>query len=112
MVSDLKGWSPAGATDLGTSLVPSDVEFYSLYVAPAIISPGGADKRPLVRVYWSTGPAERFIVEFEGDMTYRDGEETLVVISTLTSTRLGCANGHAHIEAVQIAPGVWCQNLI
>lgn len=61
-----------------------------------------------VTISWQTFD-ERFVVKPDGVMSYQDGAEILVLVSTVTSTHRGCLNGHARIEAVQTSPETWCR---
>ena len=107
-MDDLRNWATVGVTEHPTgSLIATDVEHTNLYMAPAILHrrPGGGMS---VTISWQTSD-ERFVVKPDGDMTHQDGDEILVLISTVTSSQRGCHNGHARIEALQMSPATWCR---
>lgn len=105
---DPKDWTTVGVTDHPTgSLVSTDIERTNLYMTPAILRrrPRG---RVSVTISWQTDD-ERFVVSPKDDVAYQDGDQTLVLVSTVTSSQRGCHNGHARIVAIQTSPGKWCQ---
>ena len=115
-MDDLRDWAAVGVIDRPTdSLIKTDVNRINLYVALAVLH-----RRPRggmsVTVQWQTFDERYFVRPDKGmpdhDMTYQDGDQILVLVSTVTSTQRGCHNGHARIEAIQTSPGKWCRNAL
>jgi hypothetical protein len=107
-VIDMSTFTKVGETDRGSSPLFRETELINLFIVTATLrrrSSGGMS----VIVQWATSD-ERFVIQPKGEMTYPDGAQIEVLLSTVVSSRRGCYNGHAAVEAIRTAPGVWSQN--
>ena len=105
-MDDLRNWTTVGVTNHSTgSWSAADVNRTNFCMALAILH-----RRPRggmsVTISRQTSD-ERFVVKPDGEMTYQDGAQILVLVSTVTNTRRASINGHASIEAVQTSPSTW-----
>lgn len=92
-------WELVGKTDHpGRSFVTSDVEHTNLFVAPARLrrrsSRANSGRELLSAKVWRSTYEESFAIRLSDEMTFKDGDVILVLISTETSTSRGYINGH------------------
>lgn len=113
-MSNLDSWELVGKSDLGSSSIMRVVETRNFFIVPATLTRRMSKLVPIrefmgVTVEWQTSD-QSFDVGVDGDMEFQSGDRLNVLLSTLTSTAMGCANGFAEIEALERAPGDWSQN--